>query len=304
MTKLEILSQFKTLFEDVQECLLNYNQNLKNELFEVEPNETNEKAYKRGESIYDRCEYDLKNIREIIEKKEQIDTFFRICQENEKKLIEQKNLMITKLVRIKKNTCKSKEEWLNCREEWNKKREERDDEKNRRECEEMLEEIKEEKKIVQEMTMNIMKVKEEVEEIIKTGKVDEITKEMNTKIDSIINSEMKEFKNKFEEMKTEQNSMMKDYVKTTEYNSLKERMNELTTKDDINEIISNYVKKDEILDAIENEKQNKLYNLTTKEKKQIEEWDMGCTEHTSSWSTEIDDPLYLRRLSKGNSRGS
>ena len=32
--------------------------------------------------------------------------------------------------------------------------------------------------------------------------------------------------------------------------------------------------------------------------------DMGCTEVSSSCSTEIDDPLYLRCLSKGISRGS
>ena len=32
--------------------------------------------------------------------------------------------------------------------------------------------------------------------------------------------------------------------------------------------------------------------------------DMECTEHSSSCSTEIDDPLYLRRLSQGISRGS
>ena len=32
--------------------------------------------------------------------------------------------------------------------------------------------------------------------------------------------------------------------------------------------------------------------------------DMGCTEHSSICSTEIDDPLYLRRLSQGVSRGS
>ena len=32
--------------------------------------------------------------------------------------------------------------------------------------------------------------------------------------------------------------------------------------------------------------------------------DMGCTELSSSCSTEIDDPLYLRRLSQGISRGS
>ena len=32
--------------------------------------------------------------------------------------------------------------------------------------------------------------------------------------------------------------------------------------------------------------------------------DMGFTEHSSSCSTEIDDSLYLRRLSQGVSRGS
>ena len=32
--------------------------------------------------------------------------------------------------------------------------------------------------------------------------------------------------------------------------------------------------------------------------------DMGCTEHSSSCSTEIDDPLYLRLLSQGVSSGS
>ena len=32
--------------------------------------------------------------------------------------------------------------------------------------------------------------------------------------------------------------------------------------------------------------------------------DMGCMEHISSCSTEIDDPLYLRRFSQGISRVS
>ena len=31
---------------------------------------------------------------------------------------------------------------------------------------------------------------------------------------------------------------------------------------------------------------------------------MGCTDHSSSYSTEIDDPLYMRSLSQGISRGS
>ena len=32
--------------------------------------------------------------------------------------------------------------------------------------------------------------------------------------------------------------------------------------------------------------------------------DMGCTEQSSTCSTEIDDHLYLRRFSQGVSRGS
>ena len=43
----------------------------------------------------------------------------------------------------------------------------------------------------------------------------------------------------------------------------------------------------------------------------VEDWesfssrdDMGYTEYSSTYSTEIDDPLYVRRFSQGISRGS
>ena len=159
MAELKILTQFINLFDETKQCLKTYNLNVKNELFEVEPNEELNKAYKRGEIIYDRCEDDLNNLNNILEKKEQIDKFFETCEQNKTNLIKQKNLIIDKLLRIKKNYCRSKEEYLDYREEWNKKRIESPDEKNRRECEEMLDEIKEEKKIVQEMTMNMIKAK-------------------------------------------------------------------------------------------------------------------------------------------------
>ena len=103
--------------------------------------------------------------------------FFNTCKENKKNLNQHKNGLITKLLQIKKEDV-TKEEWLNCREEWNNKRVETPDEKNRRECEEMLEDIKEEKKIILEMTIKMMKVKEDVEEIIKNGKVDELNKSL------------------------------------------------------------------------------------------------------------------------------
>ena len=62
MAELQILTQFKNLFDEIKQCLKTYNLNLKNELFVIEPNETNDKAYERGESIFDNCENDLKNI--------------------------------------------------------------------------------------------------------------------------------------------------------------------------------------------------------------------------------------------------
>ena len=78
---------------------------LKNELFEEEPNEHYQEVCKRGENTYDRWEDDIENISEILEKKEQIDKFFETCQQNKINLIKQKNLLIDKLLRIKKNSC-------------------------------------------------------------------------------------------------------------------------------------------------------------------------------------------------------
>ena len=165
MAKLEILIQFKTLFDDVKQSLDNYNDNLKNELFEEEPNESHEKAYQRGESIFDKCEDDLKNLNEIIEQENNLILFFEKCKENKNKLIEQKNEIINKLLRIKKNSV-NKEEYLSIREFWNNKREETKDERNRRECEEMLEELKEEKKYIEEIKKNIIKEKNEVNQLL------------------------------------------------------------------------------------------------------------------------------------------
>ena len=76
MTQLQILTQFKELFDDVQECLLNYNQNLRNELFEIEPNENNQQVYRRGETIFDKCEEDIRNLTEIIEQQTQMNNLF------------------------------------------------------------------------------------------------------------------------------------------------------------------------------------------------------------------------------------
>ena len=140
---MQILTEYQQVFENTNQILKEYNDNLRNELFEIEPNEDQNNAYKRGEKIFDQYEDDLKNITELIKKEKEVNEFFTKCKENKQKLIDKMNLTIDKLLRIKKNNCKSKEEYLNCREEWNNRRIETPDEKNRRECEEMLEEIKE-----------------------------------------------------------------------------------------------------------------------------------------------------------------
>ena len=92
MTKLQILTQFNELFDNIKKLLNIYNYNLRNELFEIEPNETNEQAYRRGETIFDRCYEDLENLTTIIEQEQNIIDFFEICKQNKSKLIDKKKL--------------------------------------------------------------------------------------------------------------------------------------------------------------------------------------------------------------------
>ena len=151
---MQILTEYQQVFEKTYQSLREYNDNLRNELFEIEPNEDQNNAYKRGERIFDQYEDDLKNITELIKKEKEVNEFFIKCKENKQKIIDKMNLTIDKLVRIKKEYV-TKEEYLNCREEWNNRRIETPDQKNRRECEEMLDEIKEEKRSVNEMKQKL-----------------------------------------------------------------------------------------------------------------------------------------------------
>ena len=160
MAQLQILTQFSQLFNQVKQSLDNYNENLKNDLFEIEEDESNEDNYQKGETIFDQCENDVKNIEDILEKENEIVTFFSKCRENHQKLILKKNTMINQLLRIKKKQIKSKEELIRWKEDWNKKRKESPDERNRRECEEMLEEMKDREIMMNEMMKNIQREQE------------------------------------------------------------------------------------------------------------------------------------------------
>ena len=213
MAKLQILTQFKQLFENVKLALNNYNDNLRNELFEIEPNENDEKAYQRGETIFDRCEDDLKNLTEIIQQQEEIDEFFEHCKQNKAKLLEHKNELINKLLRIKKNNV-SKEEYLNIREFWNKKRDETIDQRNRRECEEMLEEIKEEKKCIDEMTKHMIQKEKELSDLIEKAKVNDIKHEHNQ-----MKSSLKSLESTILNISNKQNEISNEFVKRNELNN-------------------------------------------------------------------------------------
>ena len=178
MAKLQILTQFGQLFTEVNQTLDFYNENLKNNLFQKDEKESNEKAYKRGEGIFDQFDENLNNINLILHLENEIIEFFNKCKENKQKLISHKNELITQLLKIKKE-CTTKEDYLKCRDEWNKKRIETPDERNRRECEEMFEEMIEEKKIVEEMTTNMIQMKEEIDQFLKDGKIIEMNEKIN-----------------------------------------------------------------------------------------------------------------------------
>ena len=100
MTQLQILTQFKQLFINTKNSLDHYNDNLRNELFEIEPNENYQHAYQRGETIFDQCEDDIRNLTEIIEQQKEMNNFFKKCRQNKQKLIEQKNELINKFFTV------------------------------------------------------------------------------------------------------------------------------------------------------------------------------------------------------------
>ena len=178
MAELQILTQFSELFEEVKRSLENYNDNLKNDQFIVDEKEESDKAFKRGETLFDQFDENLNNINILLSKREEINQFFEKCQQNKQNIINEKNEIINKMIRIQKNNKNiSKEKYLEIRNELNKKREETLEEKNRRECEEMLEEINEQKKYVEEMTQNMIKEKNELYEMIE--KAEEKRKELN-----------------------------------------------------------------------------------------------------------------------------
>ena len=183
MAELNILNHFTELFDIIKRSLNYYNDNLRNDKFVIEPNENKDKAYKRGETLFDQFDENLSNLNQIINKENEMNKFFEKCKQNKQILIEYKNELINKILQLQKNNPKiSKDEWRNMKEDWNKRRDETVDMKNRRECEEILEQIQEEKKELQQLLektkneKNRLSIEEELhgilEDYIKKDEID------------------------------------------------------------------------------------------------------------------------------------
>ena len=86
MAELQILTQFSDLFTQVKQTLDHYNENLRNNNFNKEENETNDNAYKRGEGIFDQFDQNLNNINLILHLEGETNEFFRKCKENKKNI--------------------------------------------------------------------------------------------------------------------------------------------------------------------------------------------------------------------------
>ena len=286
MTQLHLLTQFNELFDNIKKLLNIYNYNLRNELFEKEPNETNEQAYRRGETIFDRCYDDLENLTTIIEQESNIVEFFEICKQNKSKLIDKKNEIINKLLRIKKNDV-SREEYLNLRDFWNNYREETPDVKNRRECEEMLEEMKEREQNIERIKQDIvnektdlLNVKKDLEEKINQAKKEknefnireEFNKVMNDFVkkndfdqqNQFMETKCQQFNETMNEVKEQQNTIYIDQLKLQD----KVEKNETLMKEEFNNVTNNFVKKSDIPQTLKETKN--IININ--HFKQLEEW--------------------------------
>ena len=142
MTQIQILTDFVKLLEDTKQSLEKFNNNFQNEIFEKHPAESNEEAYERGEQMFQTLIGNMNNLKEIVDKQSEINKLFKKCKNNQQILKKQKNKLINKLSKIKKESVE-KDEWKRWKNEWDEKREETKDERNRRECKEMLVEMTE-----------------------------------------------------------------------------------------------------------------------------------------------------------------
>ena len=174
MADIFLIEEFLQPIENLTQAVLNYNQNLKNNTFDVNEQETLEKNFKKGETIFDEMASNIKYLDEILLLEQSLKNFFEVCKSNRDKFRDVNNENISKLLFLKKrirdtqisNDPNSKEiymqQYQECRNELNKQRNETSDEKNRRECEEMLEDIKFEKQQIEQLVKSLDKYKKDL----------------------------------------------------------------------------------------------------------------------------------------------
>ena len=161
MAEIINIQEFAKEFETIKNLIDYFHDNLYNNLFDERPNESNQKRYKRGETVFDNVDENMKNIDIIIEKEERILEFFKICKENREKINLYRNSLISELMEIQKKISK-REDYVKIRYDWNSRRKESPDEKNRRECCEMMEDIEYEKKEIVSLVEELRTLKEEM----------------------------------------------------------------------------------------------------------------------------------------------
>ena len=168
MTQLENLQPFTEQIETIQTTITNFYQTLKNNTFHQMKDETDEHAFKRGQGIVEQFQESLMNLNKMIEQEQKMNQFFETCKENKQRIMTHTNELINELLRIKKRSSKTKDEYIKTRTQMNTMRNETAEMKNRREVEEILEEIKEEKEEVNKTLIEIKKVQEELKEKVMT----------------------------------------------------------------------------------------------------------------------------------------
>ena len=143
MTQLENLQPFTEQIETIQTTITNFYQTLKNNTFHQMKDESDEHAFKRGQGIVEQFQESLMNLNKMIEQEQKMNQFFETCKENKQRIMTHTNELINELLRIKKRSSKTNEEYIKTRTQMNTMRNETAEMKNRREVEEILEEIKE-----------------------------------------------------------------------------------------------------------------------------------------------------------------
>ena len=172
MDLLKSLRLYDPLFKELNTALQNYNSNLMNDIYEKYPDESEQSAFKRGETFLECIDSNSRNLRVICSLENQVMEFFKICKENEQVITDKRNDTINKKLRYLK-VYATTEDYLRQKSELDQHRQETPDAKNRRETEEMLQEIKEKEE-------SILALRQQTEELLQRVTIEKREHERRT----------------------------------------------------------------------------------------------------------------------------